>query len=109
MLTRTIFAADERFPAFEELLSILVLFWLHARRGRRRRAREQRTTAVQNTLCGSGVAAANAGLRKFSECATPFQGTRVNRSMWVEHRSAAFFQNIVPSGSDHDLSRATFR
>ena len=35
--------------------------------------------------------------------------------MWVKHRSAAFFKDIVPGWSDHDfkcnfrVSRATFR
>ena len=31
------------------------------------------------------------------------QGMRVDRSMWVKHRSAAFFQDIVPGWSDHDF------
>ena len=58
---------------------------------------------TEHTLCGNGVAAANAGLRKFSECTTllsPFESEQVNVG---KHRSAAFFQDIVPGWSDYNF------
>ena len=102
--------------ALEEILLILVLFWLCAKIGRRRRARGRRATAVQNTLYAvMGLQRQMLVCASLASARCLLQGTRADRSMWVKHRSAAFFKDIVPGWSDHDfkcnfrVSHATFR
>ena len=70
-----------------------MLFWLCARRGRRRRSSGRRATAVQNTLYAVvGLQRPMLVCASLASARRLFQGTRVNRSMWVEHRSTAFFK-----------------
>ena len=72
MFTRTIYAASERLISGVGRVTFNPGVVLAARK--KEEAVSMRKTdngSTEHTLCGSGVAAANAGLRKFSECATP--------------------------------------
>ena len=107
MFTWTIFATGEQLISgnieYKELLLTLVLSWLRTRRGRRRRAREQQATEVQNILyVVMGLQQQMLVCTSLASARHLLQGTRVDRSMWVKHRSTAFFQDMVPGWTDHD-------
>ena len=100
---------------FEELLVIVLLFWLHSRRARRQRARIWRAAALRR-VCYAVMETQ----RQMLLCASLaiswclLQGTLVDRTLWIKHRSTGFIQDIVPGWHDQDfkgnfnVSRATF-
>ena len=95
--------------AFEESLVLLLLIWLRSRRVRRVRARRRRTAAIrrlhftllelqrQTMLCVTLAVARQL-----------LDATRVERTRWVQHKSTAFFTDIIP-GWDDALFKQNFR
>ena len=83
---------------------MLMLIWLCSRRVRRQRIRRQRTAAVQR-LHFALLEMQREMILAVACCL--HQATQMERMLWVQSKSAAFFTDIVP-GWDGVLFKQNF-